>query len=161
MGAASAQGVISLSAQKFPEGSKGPQLDVLARQHLWNQGLDYLHGTCASRGELTQLHMHAANSAGSGRAANRHTRPRASLRDSVAGTGHGVGHFLNVHEGPIGISPRLTVSGVLLLLPDTCLCLWLGNAVQTRPRGSAAGLICMRLRELRRAVNSALVPSSP
>ncbi|CDJ53114.1 X-prolyl aminopeptidase, putative [Eimeria brunetti] len=60
-------GMIGLSAQKFPEGSRGPQIDALARQHLWNKGLDYLHGT-----------------------------------------GHGVGHFLNVHEGPIGISPRLT-----------------------------------------------------
>ncbi|CDJ39001.1 X-prolyl aminopeptidase, putative [Eimeria tenella] len=61
------KGMIGLSAQKFPEGSKGPQIDALARQHLWNRGLDYMHGT-----------------------------------------GHGVGHFLNVHEGPIGISPRLT-----------------------------------------------------
>ncbi|CDI85437.1 X-prolyl aminopeptidase, putative [Eimeria praecox] len=61
------KGMIGLSAQKFPEGSRGPQIDALARQHLWNKGLDYLHGT-----------------------------------------GHGVGHFLNVHEGPIGISPRLT-----------------------------------------------------
>ncbi|CDJ28139.1 X-prolyl aminopeptidase, putative [Eimeria mitis] len=61
------KGMIGLSAQKFPEGTRGPQIDALARQHLWNKGLDYLHGT-----------------------------------------GHGVGHFLNVHEGPIGISPRLT-----------------------------------------------------
>ena len=40
-------------------------LDVLARKSLWENGLDYLHGT-----------------------------------------GHGVGCYLNVHEGPIGISIR-------------------------------------------------------
>ncbi|MCM1094990.1 MAG: M24 family metallopeptidase C-terminal domain-containing protein, partial [Terasakiella sp.] len=38
------------------------QLDALARQYLWREGLSYLHGT-----------------------------------------GHGVGHFLNVHEGPQSI----------------------------------------------------------
>ena len=43
----------------------GHQLDVIARQALWNVGLDYLHGT-----------------------------------------GHGVGSFLNVHEGPQSISPK-------------------------------------------------------
>jgi Xaa-Pro aminopeptidase len=57
------QGHISLAAAVFPEGTTGPVLDVLARQHLWNVGLDYCHGT-----------------------------------------GHGIGHFLNVHEGPHGIS---------------------------------------------------------
>ena len=44
---------------KFPKGTCGTQLDVLARQWLWSVGENYLHGT-----------------------------------------GHGVGHFLNVHEGP-------------------------------------------------------------
>ncbi|OEH79820.1 putative X-prolyl aminopeptidase [Cyclospora cayetanensis] len=78
---AAGQGMIALSAQKFPEGSKGPQVDALARQHLWNRGLDYLHGT-----------------------------------------GHGVGHFLNVHEGPIGISPRLaSVASLHNLRPGAVL----------------------------------------
>ncbi|KAL8270307.1 hypothetical protein Esti_005742 [Eimeria stiedai] len=73
------KGVIGLTSQKFPEGVKGPQLDALARQHLWNAGLDYMHGT-----------------------------------------GHGVGHFLNVHEGPIGISSRLSsVQGCYELQPGT------------------------------------------
>lgn len=53
------RGHISLAMAKFPVGTCGTQLDVLARQWLWQEGENYLHGT-----------------------------------------GHGVGHFLNVHEGP-------------------------------------------------------------
>ncbi len=53
------RGHISLAMAKFPIGTCGTQLDVLARQWLWQQGENYLHGT-----------------------------------------GHGVGHYLNVHEGP-------------------------------------------------------------
>ena len=53
------RGHISLAMAKFPKGTCGTQLDVLARQWLWQSGENYLHGT-----------------------------------------GHGVGHFLNVHEGP-------------------------------------------------------------
>ena len=53
------RGHISLAMTKFPKGTCGTQLDVLARQWLWQAGENYLHGT-----------------------------------------GHGVGHFLNVHEGP-------------------------------------------------------------
>ena len=53
------RGHISLAMAKFPLGTCGTQLDVLARQWLWQEGENYLHGT-----------------------------------------GHGVGHFLNVHEGP-------------------------------------------------------------
>jgi Xaa-Pro aminopeptidase len=53
------KGHIALGSIVYPEGTRGAQLDVLARQFLWNEGLSYLHGT-----------------------------------------GHGVGHFLNVHEGP-------------------------------------------------------------
>lgn len=56
------KGHISLATAIFPEGTRGAQLDVLARRFLWNEGLTYLHGT-----------------------------------------GHGVGHFLNVHEGPQSI----------------------------------------------------------
>lgn len=53
------KGHISLDQAHFPEGTTGTQLDILARQHLWQQGFDYDHGT-----------------------------------------GHGVGCFLSVHEGP-------------------------------------------------------------
>jgi Xaa-Pro aminopeptidase len=56
---------IRLAMQIFPEGTTGQMLDALARSPLWNQGLDYGHGT-----------------------------------------GHGVGAFLNVHEGPQSISLR-------------------------------------------------------
>lgn len=57
------KGHIALASVRFPYGTTGAQLDALARQHLWSNGLDYAHGT-----------------------------------------GHGVGSFLNVHEGPQGIS---------------------------------------------------------
>ena len=53
------KGHIQLELCKFPSGASGTQLDVLARQALWREGLNYLHGT-----------------------------------------GHGVGSYLNAHEGP-------------------------------------------------------------
>jgi Xaa-Pro aminopeptidase len=58
------KGHIAVSAAVFPEGTRGSQLDTLARQFLWAAGLDYAHGT-----------------------------------------GHGVGSYLSVHEGPQRISP--------------------------------------------------------
>lgn len=59
------RGMMAVSMVRFPKGTNGAQLDVLARQFLWEDGVNYNHGT-----------------------------------------GHGVGAFLSVHEGPIGISPR-------------------------------------------------------
>lgn len=56
------KGNIQLAMACFPEGTRGTQLDVLARAAMWKAGFNYLHGT-----------------------------------------GHGVGHFLNVHEGPQAI----------------------------------------------------------
>ncbi|CAM8671961.1 aminopeptidase P family protein [Sphingobium sp.] len=53
------KGHIALARAVFPNGTRGGQLDALARQYLWAEGLDYAHGT-----------------------------------------GHGVGSFLSVHEGP-------------------------------------------------------------
>jgi Xaa-Pro aminopeptidase len=53
------KGHIALARAIFPAGTRGVQLDALARQHLWAAGLDYNHGT-----------------------------------------GHGVGSYLSVHEGP-------------------------------------------------------------
>ena len=53
------KGHIQIELCKFPSGASGTQLDILARQALWREGLNYLHGT-----------------------------------------GHGVGLYLNVHEGP-------------------------------------------------------------
>lgn len=56
------KGMLALSRAKFLFGATGTNLDILARQFLWNFGIDY-----------------------------------------KCGTGHGVGHILNVHEGPHGI----------------------------------------------------------
>ncbi|MGB5077625.1 MAG: aminopeptidase P family protein [Sphingorhabdus sp.] len=53
------KGHIALACAVFPEGTRGAQLDTLARSALWQAGVDYAHGT-----------------------------------------GHGVGSFLSVHEGP-------------------------------------------------------------
>ena len=53
------KGHIQIELCKFPSGASGTQLDILAREALWREGLNYLHGT-----------------------------------------GHGVGTYLNVHEGP-------------------------------------------------------------
>lgn len=70
------KGHISLGSAIFPEGTRGSQLDALARRFLWREGKSYLHGT-----------------------------------------GHGVGHFLNVHEGPQNIrlneNPATLVPGML------------------------------------------------
>ncbi|MGL4223524.1 MAG: aminopeptidase P family protein [Vibrio sp.] len=71
------KGHIALARARFPKGTTGSQLDVLARQHLWAHGYDYDHGT-----------------------------------------GHGVGHFLSVHEGPQRISK---VANNVVLLPGMVL----------------------------------------
>jgi len=65
------KGHIQLAMAIFPEGTRGSQLDVLARQALWKVGKNYGHGT-----------------------------------------GHGVGSYLCVHEGPIRISPRGGISNI-------------------------------------------------
>jgi len=59
------KGHIALARARFPKGTTGHQLDVLARNALWQVGLDFKHGT-----------------------------------------GHGVGSYLGVHEGPQMISAR-------------------------------------------------------
>jgi Xaa-Pro aminopeptidase len=58
------KGTINIAMAKFPAGTRGYQLDILARNALWSEGFNYGHGT-----------------------------------------GHGVGFCLNVHEGPLSISP--------------------------------------------------------
>jgi Xaa-Pro aminopeptidase len=57
------KGTMALSRTRFPRGTPGPMLDAIARAPLWEQGLEFGHGT-----------------------------------------GHGVGYFLAVHEGPQSIS---------------------------------------------------------
>ena len=56
------KGMVALSMAKFPKGTRGSQLDILARGPLFNVGKMYMHGTS-----------------------------------------HGIGHYLNVHEGPQNI----------------------------------------------------------
>ena len=39
------KGTISLAKSKFPAGTRGSQIDILARKALWDSGINYLHGT--------------------------------------------------------------------------------------------------------------------
>lgn len=59
------KGHIGLASAVFPEGTRGSQIDILARKAMWESGINFLHGT-----------------------------------------GHGIGHYLNVHEGPHSIRPN-------------------------------------------------------
>jgi Xaa-Pro aminopeptidase len=70
------KGHIALAACIYPKGTRGNQLDLLARKALWANHKNYGHGT-----------------------------------------GHGVGHFLNVHEGPQSISPAATGKAAVPLVP--------------------------------------------
>lgn len=65
------KGHIGIAMAQFPTGTRGSQIDILARKALWDRGLNYGHGT-----------------------------------------GHGVGCFLNVHEGPQNI--RMEVNPTVL-----------------------------------------------
>jgi len=65
------KGHIAIATAIYPEGTRGSQLDILARKALWDNCQTYWHGT-----------------------------------------GHGIGHFLNVHEGPQNI--RLEENPTLL-----------------------------------------------
>lgn len=53
------KGHIQLDMCRFPDGACGSQIDAIARESMWREGYNYMHGT-----------------------------------------GHGVGSYLNVHEGP-------------------------------------------------------------
>ena len=70
------KGHIALGSAIYPTGTRGSQLDILARQFLWKECKTYWHGT-----------------------------------------GHGVGHFLNVHEGPqnfrLNENPTVLVPGMI------------------------------------------------
>ena len=50
------KGHITLALQRFPEGTTGIQLDTLARMHLWNEGLNYGHGTGHGVGYFLRVH---------------------------------------------------------------------------------------------------------
>jgi Xaa-Pro aminopeptidase len=70
------KGTMALSRTRFPRGTLSPMVDAIARAPLWEQGLDFGHGT-----------------------------------------GHGVGYFLAVHEGPQSIS-RTTPEAHMAMEPD-------------------------------------------
>jgi Xaa-Pro aminopeptidase len=50
------KGMIALANAKFPYGTKGCQLDILARQALWSEGLNYGHGTGHGVGHFLNVH---------------------------------------------------------------------------------------------------------
>ncbi|MEM9922034.1 MAG: aminopeptidase family protein P, partial [Bacteroidota bacterium] len=50
------KGHIALDRLRFPEGTMGVQMDILARQHLWQQGLNYGHGTGHGVGFFLNVH---------------------------------------------------------------------------------------------------------
>ena len=50
------KGHIALACAKFPKGTCGVQLDILARQFLWQQGLSYGHGTGHGVGHFLCVH---------------------------------------------------------------------------------------------------------
>jgi Xaa-Pro aminopeptidase len=50
------KGVIALSRAKFPRGTSGQQLDALAREPIWNAGIDYGHGTGHGVGYCLNVH---------------------------------------------------------------------------------------------------------
>lgn len=50
------KGMIALSVARFPEGTSGTQLDVLARQFMWAEGINYGHGTGHGVGHFLNVH---------------------------------------------------------------------------------------------------------
>lgn len=52
---------IAVASAKFPEGTTGVQIDALARRVLWEEGLDYAHGTGHGVGCYLSVHEEAAS----------------------------------------------------------------------------------------------------
>jgi len=50
------KGMIALSLAKFPKGTRGCNLDILARKELWGHGLNYGHGTGHGVGHFLNVH---------------------------------------------------------------------------------------------------------
>lgn len=55
------KGHISVASARFPEGTTGAQIDALARKALWDEGLDYAHGTGHGVGCYLSVHEEAAS----------------------------------------------------------------------------------------------------
>ena len=92
------KGTMQLSRAKFPRGTLGPMLDALARAPLWQQGIEFGHGT-----------------------------------------GHGVGYFLAVHEGPHSISKTI---------PDANMAMEPGMITSIEPGVYRAGQWGVRIENL-------------
>jgi Xaa-Pro aminopeptidase len=99
------KGMIAISTARFPKGTTGAQIDILARQFLWQDGVTYNHGT-----------------------------------------GHGVGAYLGVHEGPVGISSRYSTPFEV------------GNVVSNEPGFYKTGEYGIRIENLIRVVESSGYP---
>lgn len=99
------KGMIAISMARFPRGTTGGQIDILARQFLWQDGVTYNHGT-----------------------------------------GHGVGAYLGVHEGPVGISSRYTTPFDV------------GNVISNEPGYYKAGEYGIRIENLITVVENAAFP---
>lgn len=50
------KGFIALSTAEFPHGTCGTQLDILARQYMWKDGINYGHGTGHGVGHFLNVH---------------------------------------------------------------------------------------------------------
>jgi Xaa-Pro aminopeptidase len=100
------KGHIALATARFPEGTTGSQLDVLARVALWQGGFDYDHGT-----------------------------------------GHGVGSYLSVHEGP----QRISKAGNSIALQP-------GMIVSNEPGYYKTGAYGIRIENLVTVTEAAPVP---
>src|SRR3546814_5458949 len=50
------KGHIALATARFPKGTRGSQLDILARQYLWADGVDYAHGNGHGVGSYLAVH---------------------------------------------------------------------------------------------------------
>ena len=92
------KGTMALSRARFPLGTLSPMLDALARAPLWQEAMDYGHGT-----------------------------------------GHGVGYFLNVHEGPQSISKAI---------PDANMAMQPGMITSIEPGLYRAGRWGVRIENL-------------
>ena len=104
------KGTLALNRARFPRGTLAPMLDAIARAPLWEQGLDYGHGT-----------------------------------------GHGVGYFLNVHEGPQSISK---------LIPDANMAMLAGMITSIEPGLYRSGRWGIRIENLVLNVPAAAVAGS-
>lgn len=99
------KGMIAISTARFPKGTTGAQIDILARQFLWQAGITYNHGT-----------------------------------------GHGVGAYLGVHEGPVGISSRYTTPFEV------------GNVISNEPGYYKTGAYGIRIENLITVIESPEFP---